>query len=529
MKRVAIIAGCVIGLLLVAALALPFLIDPNSFRPMLQDKLSEALAREVKLGDLKLSILSGSVTASDLSIADDPAYSRTPFVQAKALSVGVELWPLITSRQLHVTGLTIDHPTISLVQSDSGLWNFSSLGGKSVKAAEKAPPRAPSSNANLDLSVNLVTIVSGQFSLGRIPGHRKPLVLEDVNVAVHDFSATTAFPFTLDAKVAGGGTIKIDGRAGPVDAEDAAASPFTVNLNLNQVDLVGSGLSQMVPSVSGVISVAANCSSDGKSAQVKGKITADRMRLSKTGTAAKRSVAFDFATSGSLKKHSGRLERGDIHIGSDLARLTGTFAEQGDTVAVHMTLDGPKMAVTELAEMLPPLGIVLPGGSSLQGGTATVKLTMDGPADKLVTAGLISFDNAKLSGFDLGKKMSTIERLAGIKAGPDTEIEKLASNLKMGPEGIAMEAIQVVVTGVGGLNGAGTVSAANELDFKMSATVQTSGVAAVIRDAPIPFTVTGTANEPVFRPDVKAVVKEEAGKAVGVAGSLLKGLLGGKK
>src|SRR5215471_2460724 len=129
MKRLAIIAGCVAGLLLVIALAVPFVIDPNSFRPMLQDRLTTALGREVKLGDLKLSIFSGAVTASDLSIADNPAYSRQPFVQAKSLGVSVEIWPLITSRQLHVTGLTIDHPSISLIQGNNGEWNFSNLGG----------------------------------------------------------------------------------------------------------------------------------------------------------------------------------------------------------------------------------------------------------------------------------------------------------------------------------------------------------------------------------------------------------------
>src|SRR5258708_13590642 len=117
MKRVALIAGSVIVLLLVAALALPFLIDPNTFRPMLESRLSQALGREVKLGELKLSILSGSVTANDLSIADNPAYSRTPFVQAKSLAIGVEVSPLIASRQLHVTSLTIDGPATPLIQS----------------------------------------------------------------------------------------------------------------------------------------------------------------------------------------------------------------------------------------------------------------------------------------------------------------------------------------------------------------------------------------------------------------------------
>src|SRR5260370_28183520 len=112
MKRVALILGSVIVLLLAAVLALPFVIDPNTFRPMLESRLGQVLGREVKLGELKLSILSGSVTANDLAIADAPAYSHTPFVQAESLALRVELWPLIASHQLRVTALSIGPPAI---------------------------------------------------------------------------------------------------------------------------------------------------------------------------------------------------------------------------------------------------------------------------------------------------------------------------------------------------------------------------------------------------------------------------------
>src|SRR5215471_11988798 len=163
MKRLALIAAGIVGLLLVSALALPFLIDPNRFRPMLEEKLTQALGRQVKLGDLKLSILAGAVTASDLSIADNPAYSREPFVQAKSLAVSVELWPLITSKKLHVTGLTLDHPSIALIQSPNGEWNFSNLGGSKPAPAAKVPA---SSSGDLDISAKLIKITGGRFSLG---------------------------------------------------------------------------------------------------------------------------------------------------------------------------------------------------------------------------------------------------------------------------------------------------------------------------------------------------------------------------
>ena len=96
-----------VGVLIVILLALPLFINANSFRPTIEEKLSAALGRKVQVGDLSLSIFSGSLTASNLSIADDPAFSTSPFLTAKTFHVGVEVWPLITSKTLNVTSLTI--------------------------------------------------------------------------------------------------------------------------------------------------------------------------------------------------------------------------------------------------------------------------------------------------------------------------------------------------------------------------------------------------------------------------------------
>src|ERR1700722_2575253 len=123
MKRFAKLLGIAVVVLLAIAVALPFLINADQFRPLLQTKLSEALGREVTLGSLQLSILSGAVTANDLAIADDPAFSKTPFVRAKSLAAGVDVMPLILSRKLNVTGITIQTPEIDLIQTQEGVWN----------------------------------------------------------------------------------------------------------------------------------------------------------------------------------------------------------------------------------------------------------------------------------------------------------------------------------------------------------------------------------------------------------------------
>src|ERR1700690_2161548 len=523
MRRILKWLGIVVAVLIVVVISLPFLINVNQFKPMLESQLSTALNREVKLGNLKLSILAGEVTADDLSVSEDQAFGKPAFISAKALNVGAQIWPFLMSRKLIVTYLTIDQPQIALVQAPSGSWNFSSLGGNRTPAAP-APGTAP-----LDLSVRLVKITNGRVKLGRTLGHWKPLILEQVNIEVRDFSATTAFPFSLAAKVAGGGAIQLDGKAGPINPTDSAMTPVNASLKVTQLDLARSGLSDFAPEVAGLVSIDGTGSSDGLIMQVDGKVKVEQVKLAKAGTPATRPLEFDFSARHDLRKHSGTLRRGDIHIGAAPAHLTGTYAERGEEMVLHMTLAGPNMPVTELMTLLPALGVVLPAGSSLQGGTASVALTMDGPADKLVTAGSLALNNVRVTGFDMPKKMASIEKLAGIKGGPDTDIQTLSANVTVAPEGTSAQDIELLIEAIGELTGAGTVSSEKDLNFKMSAIVHTSGLLAVVGNTPIPFTVEGTCANPVFKPDYKAVVKEKISGVEKTGEGLLKGLLGGKK
>src|SRR5579859_6519871 len=134
MKRIAKWTGILLAVLLIVIVSVPFWINVNQFKPTLESSLSAALGREVKLGKLGLSILSGEVTADDLSVSDDPHFGKPAFVRAKSLNVGVELLPFVLSRKLNVKQITLDQPEIVLVQAPSGDWNFSTLGSKKVAA-----------------------------------------------------------------------------------------------------------------------------------------------------------------------------------------------------------------------------------------------------------------------------------------------------------------------------------------------------------------------------------------------------------
>lgn len=73
--------------------------------------------------------MSGSLDADDNVLGEDPKFGKQPFVSAKSLAVGVRLWPLIAHQQLRVTSLTLDQPSVQLIQNRAGQWNFSSFAG----------------------------------------------------------------------------------------------------------------------------------------------------------------------------------------------------------------------------------------------------------------------------------------------------------------------------------------------------------------------------------------------------------------
>src|ERR1700683_634469 len=162
-KRILKIGAIAAAVLLVVLIAVPFVINVNSFHPKIASETTTALGRQVTVGNLSLSILSGSVVAHNIAIADDPAFSKAPFITAKSLKVGVELMPLIFSKQLNITEIKLDHPDITLLKAGNGKWNFSSIGGAS---AQRAPEEAKSGGTS-NLAVAKLNVSNGKLIVGK--------------------------------------------------------------------------------------------------------------------------------------------------------------------------------------------------------------------------------------------------------------------------------------------------------------------------------------------------------------------------
>jgi AsmA protein len=540
----------IVVVLFVVAAAIPLFVNAERFRPEIESRLSTALNRTVSIGKLSFSLLSGGISASDITISDDPAFSHSPFLQAKSLDVGVEIWPLLTSRQINVTSIEIVQPSVFLLQNASGKWNFSSMGaasgsgGGNPAPAAKAPPSGGEkpSNASAPLSIKKLTIKDGRV---QITSGGQTQNYTDFKLTAENVGASTPASFDLQAKTPGSGKLQLQGTAGPL-APDAAATPFNATL-----ELTGLKLAQYLGGDSGIDGVAdlnAKLASAQGIVHAQGTLKTSELKLAKNGTPAQRPVTLDFDTAYNLSQSQVRIERGDLHVGGSVAHITGAVDARGMPV-LNINVNEPSLAAGDLDKILPVAGVSLPSGVSLQSGTVAANLNVNGPVQQMLIAGPVHGANLRLSGFDLGSKLKGIGPLAGINSGPNTDIQLLDAKVRISPQGTRLDGIDAVVVGAGTITGQGTIAPNNALDFRLAIKLANAGGAvgdvmqmaglANFKNA-IPVHVTGTTSNPSFTPDLSNVMTAQnpggnltGSQALknpgGAIGNALQGLFGKKK
>ena len=512
MKRLLVISGIVIAVLLLVVILVPLFINVDSFRPDLEKKLSAALNRNVQIGKLDASILSGGASASQITIADDPTFNKGPFLRASSVKVGVELLPLIFHKQLKVTSITVQKPEITLLKNAAGRWNYSTLGATKQANPEPAGKSAP------EISVAKFEIADGTIRVGHSSGHTagKESVYQNVNIVARDISTSTAMPFTLSAELPGGGKLELEGAAGPLNQTDSAKSPLDAKITLKHVDLAATGFIDPSSGLGGVLDFDGQVKSDGHRLHSEGKAKADGLKVVKGAQPAKQPVALDYKSDYALDSESGTINA-NLHTGNSLTNAAGTLSAKGEDTVANLKIQGKNMAVNDVEGLLPAFGVVLPSGASLQGGVINMDLNAQGPLDRLVIDGPLSITGTHLSGYNLASKLGALAAFTGGKAGStDTLIQTFSSALRMAPEGLRADNIVLDVPSLGMLTGNGVVASDNSLDFKMLLKLtggannllgSLTGVSMSAQSKGIPFLITGKTSNPVFRPALGEGIK----------------------
>jgi AsmA protein len=521
-----------VGLIVVAGLSISFLVNANTFRPAIEKQLTTVLGRNVKLGDLSLSLFSGSIVARDVIIADDPNFSAAPFLTAKQLRIGVLMRPLIYHRQVVVRSFQVDSPQITLIRAVDGTWNFSSIGRVASSANGSAAGTTSKilngSAPNLsNLSVSSIVIANGRVQIESLPTRGRPSVYDHVSLTARNFSFASQFPLGMSANLPAGGTIGIIGQVGPINRDDAAASPADLQISVKNLDPVAAGFLDPGAGLSFVANIDVHAASDGQTVATTGTFRVRNLKLRKGAAAAQKPLDFAYSGTHRLKENSGRIDDAIVKIGNAELHAKGTYEAVPDASnpLLNLKVYGQNLPVDGLRPLMTAAAVRLPNNSTLNGGTLGLNLAISGRVSSLVISGPIALDNTRMVGFDVGSKIHGIAAMGRPKTGDITDIQKLRVNVRLTNAGVVADHIDAVISAVGELTGSGTVSPANQLDFNLIAKIDSAkgigkvGVKLLTKlngkggdsgnASGVPLRVTGTPDEPYITADVGGIVKKK--------------------
>jgi AsmA protein len=533
------IAAGVVGALILVVAAIPFFVNINTFKPIIENQLTTVLGRQVKLGDLSLSVFSGTVDAHDLVVADDPQFSSEPFITAAVFHIGVQMRPLVFHRQILIEGLEIDSPQIHLVHAANGTWNFSTLGRNAAKQTQ-----AGKQQGIPDFTVDSFRIKDGHAKLENLPAVGTPQIVDQVELTVQNFAMAKQFPFTLSAVLPGQATLSMTGKAGPINSQDASKTTFDTQLALHHFDPVVAGFVDKSAGISVLADIDAHAISDGASVNSTGTLHAQKLQLRPDAVPAPKPIDISYNVVHSLSDDTGQLKDAAFQTGKLAAHLNGTYNMQPGNISVNLKLSGNGLPIDELQSLLPAVGVKLPNGSVLQGGTLTTNLTIVGPLQALVITGPVELANTRLSGFNPSSQLKGIMSAATGDTGNVTNIQALRLQLQVTKEGIRATNIFLSMPSIGEAVGNGTVSSAGALNFKLSMKVDTSrgiggkavGLLSMVNGTAgktasqaaatgLPVTITGTSSKPIITPDVGGMMKNNGQQLT----NTLAGIFGGGK
>jgi uncharacterized protein involved in outer membrane biogenesis len=266
--RTAIIVFSVI-VAVVAAVVIYAVLNLNGIiqkqRGLILTKASDAVGRKVDVQDIHASLGWGVIAdLRGVTIADDPGFSQTPFVQAADVYARVALMPLLSHR-VEVEQVSLKQPVVHIIRNQRGQLNVSSIGksksatGESVAPAPAAPPPAagtPLKGAPLTQAGPQGQPSAGLGALGEISvssltvedativyqdAGAAPVTVSAVNLEVENLGVST--PIDIKLSLAALGTAKnlsLTGKVGPLITNgviDMVALPLAFSFDVGPVTM----------------------------------------------------------------------------------------------------------------------------------------------------------------------------------------------------------------------------------------------------------------------------------------------------
>ncbi len=156
-----IILAVVVFIFVAAGITLKLMFPPAKLRALLMPKIEEAVGRPVKVESFSLKVWTGlGVQLKGIELANAKNFDSQPMATIEAVTLKVNLLALL-KRQLAVTSLSIDKPSILIQKSVKGAFNFDDL--IKVLPADSAKKQPPPGSSPVSIAVQSFRINDGSF------------------------------------------------------------------------------------------------------------------------------------------------------------------------------------------------------------------------------------------------------------------------------------------------------------------------------------------------------------------------------
>ena len=161
-KIVAILAGVVVGLIVLAIVLVAVFVDPNRYRDDIIRAVKTNTGRDFQIeGKLKLSFFPWlGLETGALQLANAPGFGKEPFARVESAGIKVELLPLLR-KEVRVDAIRLNGLALNLAKNKDGRTNWEDLTKPQAKPAEPEKPKSPDAGAALAaFSVNELSVRS---------------------------------------------------------------------------------------------------------------------------------------------------------------------------------------------------------------------------------------------------------------------------------------------------------------------------------------------------------------------------------
>ncbi|MFH1542336.1 MAG: AsmA family protein [bacterium] len=162
LKWFGIILGSLIGLIILAAVLLPFFLPLDKIKDMATEKISETINREVKIKTISFNLFEG-IKLGGISISNREGFAKKDFVSADSIVLRYALWPIF-QRQIIVKEISLVKPEILVEKSAAGVMNFSDLTKKKKKKGKIKENQGESGKESFSLFVDSFSIKNARIT-----------------------------------------------------------------------------------------------------------------------------------------------------------------------------------------------------------------------------------------------------------------------------------------------------------------------------------------------------------------------------